>query len=127
MSFLELQLFLITMFVVCMLGYILVVIKEKINLKDNTIVIDKKSVTQDYIDEAEVKVFMLGSQEIRSGDEIKLVLSSNKKIEGIVLGAKVDKNEIMLVTYKDEIKRLKVDMIKKIRVVSKYGKFFKSF
>lgn len=127
MAFYELQMFLITMFIVCIFGYIFVVIKEKINLMDNTIVIDKRSVTQDYIDEAEVKTFMLGNQEIRAGDEIKLVLSSNKKIEGIVLGAKLNKNEIMLVTYKDEVKRLKVDMIKKIRIVSRYGKFFKNF
>ena len=36
-------------------------------------------------------------------------------------------NEIILVTHKDEVKKLKVDTIRKIKVVSKYGMFFKAF
>lgn len=120
----EIQILLITMFIVSIFGYALVVIKEKLNLKDNTIIIDKKSVTQDYIDQAEVKIFMLGKKEIRAGDEVKLTTSNNNKISGIIIGAKIEQNEILLVTYGDEVRKLEVDIIKKIKIISKYGKFF---
>lgn len=123
----EIQMFLITLFLTCIIGYILVVIKEKANLLDNTIIIDKKSVTQDFIDEADIKIFMLGTEEIRTGDEVRLLTSNNEIIEGIIIGAKMKQNEIILVTHSDKITRLKVEMIKKIRVVSKYGRFFKAF
>lgn len=123
----EVQMILITMLLASVFGYILVVIKEKLNLIGNTIIIDKKSVTQDFIDEAEIKIFMLGKEEIRSGDEVKLTISNNSKVTGIVIGAKIEQNEIILVTHYDEVKKLKVDMIKKIKVISKYGRFFKFF
>ncbi len=120
----EIQLILITMFLVAIFGYILVVIQEKMNLMGNTIIISKKSVTQDFIDEAEIKIFMLGKEEIRAGDEVKLTTSSNNKVSGIIIGAKIKQNEIILVTHNDEVRKLKVDMIKKIKVISKYGRFF---
>ena len=123
----EIQMFLITLFLTCIIGYILVVIREKLNLLDNTIIIDKKSVTQYFLDEDDIKIFMLGKEEIRTGDEISLITSNNEKIEGIVIGAKIRQNELILVTHSDEVTRLKVDKIKKIRVVSKYGRFFKVF
>ena len=118
---------LITLFLVSIFGYVIVVMKEKSHLKDSTIIIDKRSVTQDLIDQAEIQIFMLGSEEIRTGDEIKLITSNNKKLEGIVIGARIKQNELMLVTHRDEVTKLKVDMIKKIKVVSKYGMFFKTF
>ena len=123
----EIQMLLITLFLASVFGYVIVVMKEKSHLKGNTIIIDKKSVTQDFIDKADIKVFMLGNEEFRTGDEVKLITSSNKRVSGIVIGARVDENEIILVTHKDELRKLKVDMIKKIRVVSKYGRFFKAF
>lgn len=123
----EIQMLLITMFLVSVFGYIFVVVKEKLNLMGNTIIIDKKSVTQDFIDEAEIKIFMLGKEEIRAGDEVKLTISNNRKIVGIVIGAKIEQNEIILVTHDDKVKKLKVDMIKKIKIISKYGRFFKAF
>ena len=118
---------LITLFLTCIIGYVLVVIKVKVNLMENTIIIDKKSVTQEFIDEAEVKIFMIGKEEIRTGDEVKLITASNNKIEGIVLGAKMTQNEILIVTHKDEVKKLNVQTIRKIKVVSKYGMFCRFF
>lgn len=127
MIMLEIQMVLITLFLASIFGYFIVVMKEKSHLRGNTIIIDKKSVTQDFIDQAEIKIFMLGSEEIRTGDEVKLITSNNKKLEGIVIGARIEQNELMLVTHSDEVTKLKVDMIKKIKVVSKYGMFFKAF
>ena len=118
---------LITLFLTSVLGYILVVIKEKLYLRDNTIIIEKKSVTQDFIDEAKIKVFMLGDEEFRTGDEISLITSKNKRVSGIIIGAMDEENEIVLVTHNDEVKKLKVETIKKIRVISKYGRFFRAF
>lgn len=127
MSVYDIQMLLIVLLSISIFGYILVVIKEKIYLKDNVIVIEKDSVTQDFIDKADIRVFMLGDEELKTGDEIKLITSNNKQVEGIIIGARIKENDIMLVTHKDEIKKLKVDTIKKIKVVSKYGRFFKAF
>lgn len=127
MSVYDIQMFLIVLLLTSIFGYILVVLKEKIYLKDNVIMIEKESVTQDFLDKADIKVFMLGDEELKTGDEIKLITSNNKQVEGIVLGAIMKDNEIILVTHKDEVKKLKVDTIRKIKVVSKYGMFFKAF
>ena len=127
MSVYDVQMLLISLLLISILGYVLVVLKEKLYLKDNIILIEKKSVTQDFLDKADIRVFMLGDEELKSGDEVKLIISNNKQIEGIILGAKMEENEIILVTHKDQVKKLKVDTIRKIKVVSKYGMFFKAF
>lgn len=116
---------LVLLFVTSIAGYIFAVIKEKIALKNNMIIIDKKSVTQEHIDETDVKEFLIGEFRVKSGDEIKVIFSNNKKIAGIIIGAVKRDNSILLVTYKDEIKRFKVDKIKELKIISKYGKFFK--
>ncbi|MGF7057307.1 hypothetical protein [Brassicibacter mesophilus] len=116
---------LVMLLLVSTIGYIFVVIKEKLYLKDNTIIINKKSITQEHIDETDMKVFVLGGVELKSGDEIKFTLLENKRIEGILIGAKIKENEIIVVTHTDEVKRFKVDKIKKVKIISKYGKFFK--
>ena len=119
------QSMLIMLLLVSIIGYVLVVIKEKLYLRNNTIIINKNSITQEHIDETDMKVFVLGGVELKSGDEIKFILSENKRIEGILIGAKIKENEIVVVTHTDEVKRFKVDRIKKVKVISKYGKFFK--
>lgn len=115
---------LIMLLTVSTIGYILVVLKEKLYLNKNTIVIDKKSVTSDHINEADITEFLIGNIRIRSGDEVSLTLSSKEKFNGIIIGGKKSDNEIILVTHKDEIKQFKVNKIRKIKIVSKYGKFF---
>lgn len=127
MSVYDVQILLITLLLISILGYILVVLKEKIYLENDIIMLDKKSVTQDFIDKADIKVFMLGNEELKTGDEIKIITSNNKQVEGIIIGARMKENEIILVTHKDKVKKLNVDAIKKIKVVSKYGMFFKAF
>ena len=111
---------------VSLLGYFFVVIKEKINLKNNTIVIDRKSVSKDYIDETDMKVFILGGEEIKSGDELKFVLHNNKKITGIIIGAKKKEKIIYVATYKNGVEILKINKIKTFKIISRYGKFFKT-
>src|SRR6056297_2384446 len=117
--------FVYTFLLVSVIGYILVVLKEKMFLKNNTIIIDKKSVTEEYLKEADIKVFALGGQQIKSGDEVKVVLEGKKRVAGIVIVAKKNDNAILLVTHNDEIQRVKVKKIRKFKVVSKYGQFFR--
>ncbi len=121
----EIVMILLMLFLVSIIGYILVVIKEKLYLSDNMIVLGKKSVTQDHIDETDMKFFSIGGVRLKSGDEIRVILSNNNRVDGIVIGAKTKNKEILLVTHSDEIKSFEVEKIKRIKVVSKYGSFFK--
>lgn len=106
------------------LGYILVVLKEKIYLKNNMIVIDKKTVTQNHLKEADMKEFTLDGARVKSGDEVRVVTIAKEKIEGILIGAIKKERAILLVTHNDQIKKFDIDSILKFKVVSKYGKFF---
>ena len=105
-------------------GYILVVLKEKIYLKNNMIVIDKKTVTQNHLKEADMKEFTLDGARVKSGDEVRVVTIAKEKIEGILIGAIKKERAILLVTHNDQIKKFDIDSILKFKVVSKYGKFF---
>ena len=106
------------------LGYVLVVLKEKIYLKNNMIVIDKKTVTEDHLKEADMKEFTLDGTRVKSGDEIKVVTIAKEKIQGILIGAIKKEKAILLVTHRNQIKKFDIDNISKFKVVSKYGKFF---
>lgn len=118
---------LVMLFLVSIFGYILVVLKEKMYLRNNLIIIDKKSVTQEHLDEVEIKEFRLGRVQVRAGDEVKIVTLGNKKHQGIILGAKRGDNSIVMVTHDDKVKQFNVTKIKKFKIISKYGKFFTKF
>lgn len=118
---------LILLFIINIIGYIYIVLKEKFYLKNNIIVIDKKSVTQAHIKEADMKEFILNGAKVKAGDEVKILLRGKKKVEGIIIGVKRKEREILIVTHDDEVKKFNVDNISRFRIVSKYGKFFKTF
>lgn len=118
---------LVVLLMTSVVGYILSVVKEKLNLKSNTIVIDKKSITQDQIDQADVKTFLVDGKLIRAGDEVRLFLRERQQLEGIVIGARKREDEILVFTDDDELERCKVENITRVKVVSKYGMFFKLF
>ncbi len=115
----------IMLFIVTCFGYIFVTLKEKVYLKRNIILIDKKSVTQEHIDETDIKEFVLDGNRMKSGDEIKLITKGKRKYSGTLIGAKKKENKIMIVTNNDEIKLFSVENIFRLKVTSKYGKFFK--
>lgn len=118
--------FIIMLFITSVIGYIFSVLREKIYLKNHMIVINKKSVTQDHLNETDLKEFIFDGNKVKSGDEVKVVLRNKKKLEGIIIGAKRKERAIILVTHADEVKKLKIDNIIKFKVISKYGKFFKA-
>ncbi len=118
------RIILILLFIASTFGYIFAILKEKLYLKNNIIIIDKKVVTQEHLNEADMKEFILDGLRVKAGDEIKLITKENKKYNGILLGAKKKDKSILMVTHRDEIKLFTIDNILKFKVVSKYGKFF---
>ena len=105
------------------IGYILVVLKEKLYLKNNIIVIDKKSVTEEHLKAANMKEFILDGTRVKAGDEIKIITSAKDKFEGILIGAIKQERSILMVTHSDEIKKLDIDSVLKLKVISQYGRF----
>ena len=93
-------------------------------LKNNIVIIDKKTVTPEHLKEADMKEFILDGIRAKAGDEIKVITKEKKKYNGILLGAKKKDKSILMVTHKDEIKVFQIDNIAKFKILSKYGKFF---
>lgn len=118
------QILLIMLFITSFFGYLFVILKEKIYLKNNIIMIDKKVVTQDHLNETDMKEFVLDGLRAKAGDEIKVITKENEKYNGILIGAKKNDKSILMVTHRDEIKQFKIDNILKFKIKSKYGRFF---
>lgn len=120
----------IMLFLLSLSGYVLVVFKEKFFLKNNMIIIDNKYFKIDMLEETDTKDFMFRGQRVKSGDEVKIVLSEknkNNKIvyKGILLGAKPKEHSIHLLSHDNELVVCKTEYIKKFKITSKYGKFFR--
>lgn len=111
------------LFVVSLFGYILVIIKEKLYLKNNMIVIDNKHVTEEHLEETDLKEFYLDGRRIKAGDEIKVINKEKKNFYGTLIGAIAKEQSIMLITNKNKILKLKIEDIMEFKVISKYGKF----
>lgn len=105
-------------------GYIFSTLKEKLYLKNNIIVIDKKAVTEEHLDSADMKEFILDGVKAKTGDEIRVITREKKRYNGILIGAKKLEKSIMIITHKDEIKSFSIDNILKFKIISKYGQFF---
>lgn len=105
-------------------GYIFAILKEKLYLKNNMIVIDKKVVTQDHLNATDMKEFIIDGIRLKAGDEIKVTTKEKKNYNGILIGAKKKEKKIVIVTHKDEVKQFEVEDISKFKIISKYGKFF---
>lgn len=105
-------------------GYIFSTLREKMYLKNNIIVIDKKAITEEHLKAADMKEFILDGVRAKAGDEIKVTTKKKKKYNGVLIGAKKAEKTIMMVTHRDEIKLLNIDSILKFKITSKYGQFF---
>ncbi|SHK39270.1 LSm family protein [Paramaledivibacter caminithermalis] len=114
--------FLIVLFIVSIFGYLLSVLKEKYDLINNKVNLQSKKITQKLLDELDLKIFKLGNLNLSIGDEIKIYLKNNNSIKGTVLGAKKEDNLLCILTLEDKILELKVSKIKKLRIISKYGR-----
>lgn len=112
------------LFITSIIGYIFTILKEKVYLKNNIIIIDRKSVTQEHLDSTDMKEFIIDGLKVKAGDEIRVITKEKKKYTGILLGAKKRDKAIIIVTNSNEIKTFKIDNIQKFKILSKYGRFF---
>lgn len=114
----------IVLFIISFLGYISMVLIEKRYAKQNIILIQNKHLKQEDINEVDINEFIYKGERVRSGDEIKITTKENEKFNGIIIGAKKSAKSIHIITYDNEILKLKIDNILGFKVISKYGKFF---
>ncbi|MGM0395785.1 MAG: hypothetical protein ACQEP4_01885 [Bacillota bacterium] len=106
------------------LGYTLVVLKEKFYLKNNIIFIDNRYISQDEIEDTDMQEFFLDGTKVKAGDEISIMTKSKEKFKGILIGAIHSDQSIKMVTYANEVIKLKIESINQFKIMSKYGKFF---
>ncbi len=117
----------VTIFLFAFIGYILTILKEKIYLNNNIILLDYRELNEEDLSNLDIKHFLLGSTEIMVGDEVKIMLENDNKLIGTVLGADKSNNTIGIVTKGKDIIKLNIKSIKKLKVISRYGKFFTKF
>lgn len=110
--------------IVSFFGYLLSIIKEKTDFRNNKIIIKSKKINQNLVDDIDYKIFKLGNTKLNIGDEIKVYLRNNKLVKGTLVGARKKNNSLCVVTYEDEILELSITTIKKLKVTSKYGRIF---
>ncbi len=109
---------------VSVLGYIMAVLKEKMDLYHDQVHIPSHTITQMDLDSVDLKAFRVGKVNLMIGDQIMVYLKDNVKIRGTVLGARKKDNSLCLVTPRDELVTLSVHAIRRLKVVTRYGKLF---
>ena len=107
-----------------LLGYTLIVLREKIYLKNNIIFIDNRHISQEEIEDTDMQEFFLDGTILKAGDEISVVTKSSEKFKGILVGAIKHENSIKIITYANKVIKLRIDSINRFKIMSKYGKFF---
>lgn len=115
---------LILLFIVSIIGYLFSVLREKIDLLNNKVMINSKNLSQNLLDDIDLKIFKLGSIRLTIGDEIKINLKNDNSVKGVVLGAKKYNNSLFILTIEDKVLELKIKNIKSLKVISRYGKLF---
>lgn len=114
----------IILLILSLLGYILVVMRERYYLKNNIIIIDNMSVSEEDFKNLDMTHMSYMGKKVQTGDEVKIVTKDKKVYRGIFIGGKFKEGILKIVTLSDEIKELKIKSIINIKVVSGYGKFF---
>lgn len=117
----------ILLLAICIIGYFFVVMKEKYYLKNHIVLIDHKDLEPELLKNIDIKHFMLGSTEIMAGDEVKVQMENSHHVKGTVLGVIKSEDSIAVITKSQGVRNLKVKSIKKLKVISRYGKFFSRF
>lgn len=105
-------------------SYIFIVLKEKYYLKNNIIIIDNQFVSQESLDNTDMKEFFLNGTRLKSGDEIKVRTKEEETFICTILGGIQREKAIMVITKKNDILKFKIESIKQFKIVSKYGSFF---
>jgi hypothetical protein len=113
----------VLLLIVSVAGYFACLVYEKRYSYRNRIIIKSQILTESYLERLDMKCFKLGKMQLSIGDEIKLrIVESNKTYRGKVLGIKKYKEKLCLLTDDDNIMEFRVIHIKKLKIVSRYGK-----
>ena len=105
-------------------GYVFSVLREKMDLFNNRVVIKSEKVSQHTLDNIDLKIFKLGNIKLTIGDEIRIYLKNNNLVQGTLIGAKKKDNCLCLVTKQDELVELNIKTIRKLKVMTRYGRLF---
>lgn len=105
-------------------GYFISALKETFDFNRAKVRFKSRKVTQSLIDQYDVKIFKLAGKRINIGDEVKIILDNEEQLKGFVLGAKKKMNAMAVITELDEIVELNIRRIRKLRIVTKYGRLF---
>ncbi len=117
---------LIVLLLTCIVGYVAATMKEKVYLSKDMIVLNNRNISQNDIDKVDARCFSIGSVEIMSGDEIKIVRDNLEIVKGMVIGANTQKNTIVVAENSKPVE-VGTNGIKRIKIISRYGKFLKNF
>lgn len=120
----QLTALLISLLMLSVMGYMMSALKETMDFKRAVVRFKSRKVTQSLIDQYDVKIFKLGGRRVNIGDEVKIVLENEERLKGCILGARKKLNSLALITELDEIVELNIRQIRKLKIVTKYGRLF---
>lgn len=109
---------------ICLCGYLFVLVRERLGLMHNQVFINTRRLTQKHLDAIELKVFKLGRKVLYIGDELKIRLRDHALVYGTLVGAKKQENSLVILTPDDEVMELHVKSIDKVKILMKYGRLF---
>ena len=118
------QYLLLILLVVSGVGYVLATLREKAYIKNNIIVIDNKNLTAEDLKEIDINEFILKGKRVRSGDELKIITLEREKLNGTLIGGNKSNKSLHMITSNDKVKKLRISKILRLKIISKYGKFF---
>lgn len=102
---------------------VIAVIREKIALANNMILLESEHISSEDLERAEIKTFLIQGKEIHTGDRIKVVTKFKDRIEGLVLGIDASR-EALILAADASVVDIQFRKIKDVKLVSRYGKFF---
>lgn len=115
---------LFTLMIIFMSGYVFSILKERLDFNRAKVYFKSSKVTQNLIDQYDLAIFKLGGLRLNIGDEVKIILNNEEQLRGFIIGARKKKNAVALVTEFDEIVELNIRQIRKLKIVTKYGRIF---
>ncbi len=115
---------LIGLLLLCLCGYLFVLVRERLGLMKNQVFIKTQRLSQKHLDAIELKVFKLGRKVLYIGDVLKIRLQDHGLIRGTLVGAKKKENSLVILTSEDEVVELNVKTIEKVHILMKYGRLF---
>lgn len=115
---------LLILLALAVLGYLASAFKETLDFKRAIVRFKSHKVTQNLIDQYDLKIFKLGGLRVNIGDEVKIVLENEVQLKGCILGARKKLDALALVTDFDEIVELNIRQIRKFKIVTKYGRLY---